>query len=142
MKRYMISPITGTGTLNDPFRPTVAAVAGAEVNSIIPSNPNGTPKYNFAFCRVASNNFGSVLQVSNSYVFPDFALDSQMSAMESEARTGMGQSVEAFDLDGNGLHLVADHDDTDSFRQVINAIAQQFEPAFNADFFDVPEATE
>lgn len=140
MKRYMICPIIGNGTGGNPFRASVADVSGAEVTSLIPSNPTtGAPKYGFAFCRVAATNFAPVLQVTNSYAFPDFPLDSQMSGMESEARSGMIQSVEAYDLDGQGLHLVADHDDADSFRQVIEAIAQQIEPVFNTNTFDVAE---
>lgn len=140
MKRYMICPIIGAGTQGNPYRAAVADVSGAEVNSLIPSNQDGSPRYGFAFCRVAAVNFTAVLAITNSYAFPDFPLDSQMSGMESEARTGMVQSVEAYNMDGQGFNLVADHDDTDSFRQVIEAIAKQIEPAFNANTFDVSEA--
>lgn len=135
----MICPIAGTGTMQDPYRAIVAGVSGVNVQSMIASKPDGSPKYNFVFCRIAATNLAPVLAVSNSYVFPDFPLDSQMSVMEYEVRSGMIQSLEAFDLDGIGLRLVADHDDTDSFRQVIEAIGQQFVSAFDADHFDVVE---
>lgn len=145
-KRYFISPIIGDGTFGNSFRASVQDVAGVESIALIPTHTSGPdigkPVYNFAFCRVGVVNLNSVMQVSNSYTFPDFPLDSQMSSMESEVRTGMVQSVEAYDLDGNGLHLVADHADTDSYRQVIAAIAQQIEPAFNINTFDVAEPVE
>ena len=142
MKRYMICPIIGNGTQSNKYRAAVADISGTEVTALIPTNPNdGSPIYGFAFVRVSALNFSAVIAVTNSFVFPDFPLDAQMSVMDSNVRTEMVQSVEAYDLDGQGLHLDADHEDTDSFRDVITAIAQQFEPAFNANHFDVAEPT-
>ncbi len=143
MKRYMICPVIGAGTHENPYRAAVADIATARSRAVIRSNPQGGPPlYAFAFCRVAAHDFAAVFQVTNSYVFPDFPLDSQMSSMESGVRTGLVQSVQAFDLDGIGAHFDASHADADSFRQLIQQIATLMEPAFNANFFDVEEPDE
>ena len=147
MKRYMICPVIGTGQGGpggNPYRAAVADVSGANVTSLIKSDHNtGAPLYNFAFCRVATaGSFASAAAVSNSYTFPDFPLDAQLSQMDADVRAAMVQSVPAYDLDGQGLHLTIPNGDTDSFRTVIIAVAQQFEPAFNADNFDVSEPTQ
>ncbi len=143
-KRYMICPIIGSGlTLEDPFRSAAQSVPGVNATALIPTNGLGAPVYHFAFCRVGvAGSLASVAAVSNSFLFPDFPLDSQMAQMDSDVRAAMVQSVQAYNIDGNGLHLTVPNDDTDSFRTVITAIAQQFEPAFNADHFDVSEPTQ
>lgn len=143
MKRYMICPVIGAGTHENPYRAAVADLATARSRAVIRSNPQGGPPiYAFAFCRVAAHDFAAVFQVTNSYVFPDFPLDSQMASMEAGVRTALAQSVEAFDLDGLGDNFDASHADSDSFRQLIERIAQKIEPAFNANFFDVEEPDE
>lgn len=149
-KRFMISPITGIGTEPNPFRASVSDVTPAPaVNQIIPSDTSGTPqsnphygkpKYNFALCNVGTNNLPAVLAVSNSYVFPDYPLDATLAGMEVETRAAMVQSVQAYDLDGNGLHFDCPNGDEDSYRSLILSLAQQLEPAFaNLNTFDVGE---
>jgi hypothetical protein len=142
MLRYCISPITGDGTEENPFRPTVS---GPNVNTsaIIPTHTSGPtigqPKYGFAFCAVATTNVASVAAVTNVYVFPDYNLDGRMDGMENGARTAFEQSVEAYNLDGNGLHFDAANVDLESFRTVINRIVQQIEPAFDLNNINVGE---
>lgn len=143
MIRYMISPIIGSGTIDDSYRAAVSDVSNVNTASSIPtheSGPNiGQPKYGFCFCVVATASIPAIAAVSNAYVFPDYNLDGRIDGMESEARTGMVQSVEAYNVDGNGLHLVADHADGDSYRAVINAIGQQLQPGFDVNQFTVGE---
>lgn len=142
MLRYGICPIIGTGTSLEPYRAAVQDIEGVNSSALIPTDQQGAPVYSFAFVVVSAANWSPVLAISNSYFFPVHGLDSQMSSMESDARTGMEQSVEAFDMDGNGLHLDAGHNGTDSYRHVLEAIMQQIEPAANLDAFSVPEVSE
>lgn len=135
----MICPIIGTGSIEDPYRASVQTLATVNASAIIPSKPDGSPKFNFALAIVAAVNWQPVLAITNSFVFPDFALDSQMNSMEVVTRTGMEQSLEAFDLDGAGLHFDAGHNGTDSYRHFIEAIARQIDPGFNIDSFGVGE---
>lgn len=142
-KVYAICPIIGDGQGENPFRSS-ASDLGVSVSNIIPSKPDGTPKYGFALCRIGTTNLAAVLELTNSYVFPDYPLDAELSGMESGVRTGMKQSVEAYDMDGEGLHLAVDLSDlTISYRSLLVSIYQQFDPLLSvASFnnFDVLEA--
>ena len=107
--------------------------------ALIPSKPDGSPKYRFAFCLVATDNLSAVLAVSNLYALPDYPLDGRMDGMESDARLGLVQSAGAYDLDGLGLHPATAHTDSDGYRDVLTRMARTFEPAFSLDSFDVRE---
>jgi hypothetical protein len=132
----MISPIVGDGTFANPYRAAVSTVPNVNVASVIPtftSGPNiGKPKYHFALCLIATSNIGEVVAVTNAYVLPDYNLDGRMDGMESVARTGMVQSLQAYNLDGNspGMHFDAVNADGDSYRDLITRIGQQIEPSF------------
>lgn len=136
MLRWMLSPITGVGTIENPYRASVLDVSPQpNVAAIIPTiltGPNaGQPKFRFALCLIATSNVSIVGSAANSYVFPDYNLDGRMDGMESGTRTGFVQTVQAYDLDGNGLHIDASHQDGESYREVVTRIGQQLEPAFN-----------
>lgn len=137
-KRYCVCPVIGTGTILDPYRAAVSDVAAAV--SLIPSKPDGSPRYGFAFCLVSTDNLAAVLAVTNGYVLPDYPLDGRMDGMEAVARAGLVQSVEAYDLDGQGLNPDATHADADGYRDVLTRIARTWEPAFSINNFDVREA--
>ena len=141
MRRYCISPVMGAGTIGNPYRATVSNVAGVNAAAVIPTNPNGSPKYHFALCVVAAPSMTDVSQVSNLYLLPDVGLDTRMDGMEAQARADMEQSVEAYNLDSAGLHFDAAHDDADSFRSLLNSLGQQLDPAFDVDRFGVSEPT-
>lgn len=134
MLRWMICPVVGNGTIETPYRGAVSDVSNVNVAQVIPtfnSGPNvGKPKYHFAICLVATASVNPIAAVSNSYVFPDYNLDGRMDGMNSDARTGLVQSVQAYDLDGNGLHVDASHADGDSYRDLISKIGQQFDVSF------------
>jgi hypothetical protein len=136
-KRFAITPVIGSGQMGDSYRPNVPN--GVAVSAVIPSKPDGTPKYRFAFIIFSTDNLPAVLAVTNLYCLPDYPLDARMDGMESDARTGLVQSVAAYDVDGAGLHFSAAHQDADSYRAVLTAIGQQFEPAFALNSFDVRE---
>lgn len=143
MKRYLICPVIGTGTFADSFRASVQDVPNVNASALIPthtSGPNiGHPRFNFALC-VASGESQAVLSSpANSYVFPDYPLDARMDGMESNARTGLVQSVQAYDLDGNGLHFDASHQDGESYRDLLTRLLQTIEPAASLNTFDVSE---
>ena len=135
MLRYVISPIIGTGVEFNDFRVAVGDVAATNHAAVIPthtSGPNiGQPKYLHAMAIVATANLPAVAAVSNAFVFPDYPLDGRMDGMEAAVRAAMVQSVEAYDFDGQGYHIAVMDDDDWSYRQVLNDIGQQLEPALD-----------
>ena len=141
-KRYTISPVVGNGTEANPYRALVSDVSLTISSAVIPSKPDGTPKYGFALCIVSTSNLAGVLAVLNSFTFPDYSLDAQMSGMESDTRNAMVQSVQAYNLDGQGLHFDATNADGDSYRELLTRLGRQLDPVFNLDHFDVPEITQ
>ena len=148
MKLRLICPVIGTGTDTVPFRGVVGDVSLTHSNCLVPSHPlghpqQGQPKFRFAFCIVGTANLVGVLQVMNSFAFPDYPLDGRLDGMEAVTRAGMVQSLQAFDLDGAGLHLdVGSHNvDANAYRQFLQAIGGQFEPTFSINTFDAQEPT-
>jgi hypothetical protein len=144
MKRYVISPVIGNGNSTaTAFRSAASDTPSAGFVDLLKSDPQtGVRVWNFAFSRIGiAGSLTPVLSVSNAFVFPDFSLDAQMSQMEAGVRTGLVQSVQAYNLDGNGTHIDATHDDTDSFRMLIEKIGKQWNLSFSADTFDCPEGT-
>lgn len=146
MLRYMISPIIGTGPISDPYRASVRDVANVNTSAVIPTFTSGEnlgkPKFRFALCLCATTSIPAIQAVSNALVFPDYNLDGRMDGMEAQARADFVQSVQAYDVDGNGLHFDATHTDGTSYRQVIAAIGQQLEPTFEVDQLEVGEVAQ
>lgn len=145
-KRYGIFPITGDGTFENPYRSAASDVTGVNTSSIIPTDQQGAPVWGFAMSICGTLNLTALAQVTNSYIFPDYPLDGELSGMESGVRTAMKQSVEAYDMDGQGDHLSVDLTDLSaSYRSVLLSIYQQFDPLLtSSDFnrFDVAEPNE
>ena len=145
MKRYVISPVVGDGLSPETgFRSAAGDVYQSGSVDLLKADPNtGIPVWNFAFSRIATTgSFQPVFLVSNSYVFPDYPLDAMMAQMDSAARAAMVQSVQAYDVDGNGTHIDATHTDSESFRTVIERIARNWSPTFDANQFDASEASQ
>lgn len=136
-KRYAITPVVGTGAMGDSFRASLPG--GVAASAVIPSKPDGTPKFRFCLVIFSTDNLPAVLAVSNLYCLPDYPLDARMDGMEADARLALAQSVAAYDMDGAGTHFTAAHQDEDSFRAVLTAVGQQFDPVFSLNAFDVRE---
>lgn len=149
MKRFCICPVIGSGGApeGDPYRAAVFDLPGVASVPLIPTHPighpqQGQPKYAFCFALVATTNMPSVEQLSNTFLFPDLSLDARMDSMNPATRTAMNQSVEAFVLqESPELHLDMDfYGDSASYRDVLNGVLQQIEPAANISTMDVAES--
>jgi len=137
MARFCITPIIGDGTMDNEYRAAIVAAADS-VRALIPSEATGEPKYSFCACRFEAANMTPVAQVSNTYILPDYPLDGLLENMDPATRTAMVQSVEAYDIDGQGLHIdLSAFGDSSRFRDVIEHIAHVFEPLA---WMDVPNA--
>lgn len=146
MLRFMISPVIGLGTLPNPYRAAVQDVQNVNTSAVIPTFTSGEtigqPKFRFALCLCATPSIPAIQSVSNALVFPDYNLDARMDGMEAQTRADFVQSVQAYDLNGQGLHFVATHQDSDSYRQVITALGKQLEPTFEVNQLIVAEVAQ
>lgn len=145
--RYHLSPIKlgsetppGTPPEESPGnRAAVADVSGASWAALIPTDAAGAPVFLFAFCHVFHADLSKVIEVSNSFTFPDYPLDARMDGMESSVRLAMEQSLGAYVVNFSGLHLPSVSIDDQSYGDYITAIAHVFEPAFNINKFFASE---
>lgn len=139
-RRYVICPVVGSGTREDPYRAAVAGLSGVNVSAMIPTGPDGRPLYRYCLCLIAFRDLGQVQTTPDTYVLPDFPLDAAMNAMSSGTRQGMGSRLRAIDLNGAGRRLDVDfYSPSDSWRDVVNGLGQQIEPVFDAERFGVAE---
>lgn len=139
MARFCITPIILQTNPNDEEGNRAAIVAAADtVRAIIPTDQQGHPIWRFAACRFEAVNMAAAAQVSNTYILPDYPLDGLLGGMDAATRTAMVQSVQAFDLDGNGTHIsLAAFGDSSRYRDVVEHIAKTFEAI---QWLDVPNA--
>ena len=143
MKRYQINRIiddSGDNFLSELDELTEAYAI--RFVSLIPTDLQGVPIYNFTMTRFAMGNIGPALTLPNSYTFPDFPLDAQLSAMDDGVRTAMAANIAAYDLDGNGLHIDTSYSPTESYGVFIQRILDAFSPGQNVLTFDVLEPQE
>ena len=90
------------------------------------------PIYNFCMCLTATSFPILTAAVPNSYTFPDYTLDTKLSAMQEAERIAMFQNVGAYDLDGNGTHFpVPTYDPDLSYGEFLQAIGRFLEGAFD-----------
>lgn len=145
MKRYFLSPIVGSGTVEDSFRPALDVAAGQTNESVIPVHLSGpligTPIFACCFGMVASGNMPSVAATPNVFLFPDFALDARMDAMGADVRAAMNQSAGAYVILADPLTRLdmGFYGDAWTYREVLTGIVRQFDPLVTVDEIDVPE---
>lgn len=84
-RRYFLSPVVGTGTRADPFRLKVGQYATISYASVIPSNPDGTPKFTWGLAILNATDQTTALADNTMAALPDKTLDQQITAAERNA---------------------------------------------------------
>lgn len=133
-KRWYISPVIGDGTWENPYRPAIREALtenGAGGVWEIASNPDGTPKFPFALCRVGAINHGPLAGVANVDQFPDITLDSTLSVLTANQRNALLNFLSKRGISTTGLTTSA------TFREVLDRVGKYLNASFNADAFDV-----
>lgn len=132
MKRYYISKIIGTGSMQDPYRPAVADEGVSWVGDI-PSDPDGRPLYDTCLVLVNSKVHSKLRTHPDIDALPDFPLDGKVSAIQQQTKTGMITALKKRGFDTAGL------ENKDGYRDVLQSIGKQRSPHFDLDNFDVEE---
>jgi len=138
MLRFLICPVLPPDETNEAYRAAIENVPNTAGASIIPTDPlTGLPKYSFAISLCDATLINQIMQLQNTYVFPDYNLDGRMDGMEPETRAAFVQSVQAYVLNDAGLHFDATHQDSDSYRFVVEKIGKKIEPQFSVNALNV-----
>jgi hypothetical protein len=133
MKRYYVSPVIGTGTLQDPYRPSLKDALTEEGSSgvwVIASNPDGTPKYPFALCLANAVNHVPLQNVGNVDSLPDITLDSTLAVLTNQQRNALLNFLSKRSISTTGLNTQS------TFREVLERMGVYLDPNFNALNFD------
>lgn len=130
MKRYFLSPIIGTGTFGDDYRPKISDHGVSHV-SVIPTGPDGQPTSDWALCLVEAVNFAPLLTDPALRALPDFPLDVRLSAMSTTARTAAESAVTHFGVAVETLNF------NSGYRELVRSIGRTLEPLFDENNFDV-----
>lgn len=136
MKRYYLSNLVGDGSEDNPFRPRVAdygvAWAGSIPTDENPASPTyGRPIYGDCLVIVDTVDHNVLRQDSAIDALPDFPLDGKVSGINAAAKNAMNAALERRGF--STLSLIG----VDGYRDTLQAIGRQRDPAFNIDKFDV-----
>lgn len=131
-KRFYITKIIGTGDETDPYRPKVADYGVNWVGSI-PSNPDGTPKFGFAFVIAATQDHTALLADPQIKGVPELSMDAQLSTLRKAVRDKLIAYFDEEGIDKTGLNQ------NSTMRQVIRRIGQHLEATFDENRFDVKD---
>lgn len=129
-KRFYISKIIGDGTEENPFRPKVADY-NVSWSGVIPSNPDGTPKFGFTFVIVNTRDHQPLLDDPQIKGMPELSLDAQISTLSKVTRDKMLAYFTEEGIDRTGLTLQS------TMRDVLRRIGKHLSASFNENNFDV-----
>lgn len=134
-RRWVVTPVIGTGTKTDPYRAEVIGQPGVRVWTILPSNPDGTPKFSRTLAVVQGT--GPALQAAaaalpNTRVIPGATLDDTLSQLTTQQRTFLRNLAEevGFNYQAQG------YTGTTPVRRVLRDLGQFIEPAFRENLLE------
>lgn len=135
MKRYYMTDLIGDGSEENPFRPAVANLGVSHV-AVFPPQDLETGQYQGTTCLVLVNtvNHAQVIADPRNDPMPDFPLDGKLSAMRASTQQELVAMLRqrGFTYPDGWLSL-------EGYRDIIRTAAQQLDPSFDEDAFDVAE---
>lgn len=148
-KRYYLSSIVGTGTINDPYRAQLndlcqqQTAAGNKSNcaQFIGTDPStGKPIKPWALCIVGSLNHMPFTHVTGIDPMPDYPLDGKVAAIQRAKLLAMLAAITARGVDPTQFLTNPDGSiKADGFRDAVRGLGQQLDTAFSEDNFDVSD---
>ena len=131
-KRFYVCKVVGDGSEYNPYRPKVADY---QVNwaGMIQSNPDGTPKYGFAFVIAATIDHTQLLADPQIKGIPELSLDATISTLPKATRDAMLAVFDQEGIDRTGLTLQS------TMRQVLRRIGRHLAADFDENRFDVAD---
>lgn len=122
--RHYFAPITGTGADSDPYRAKVADLAVSHV-AVIPSRPDGTPRFPWALVMVAAGSFAALDSDPALAGLPAVNLDLTLAELSTTARDRLLTLCQERGIDTTGVTGAT------TLRQVVRRIGRHLEPAYD-----------
>ena len=120
MSRYYLSPIIGTGTESDPYRPKIADY-GVSWAGVIPSDAAGHPVKTWCLVLVEAADHAKLLADLDIDPLPNLPLDMPLTVMSSGGR----------DLLSAGLVKIAVAvPEAKTMAEVVDAVGRALDPSF------------
>jgi len=128
-RRWFIVPVIGTGTKGDPYRVKLSIAHSA----LIPSNPDGTPRFNWALCLVSAADFTALDADTEAEPFPGVSLDDQLSSISAAARNRIQTALINRGVDLTGIDL------NSTVRDVVERVVERLDARLDHRKMQVPE---
>jgi hypothetical protein len=131
-KRVLVSPIIGTGTKADPYRPKAKPVAGG-VTALIPTDSAGAPVRAWCLCVAAGADLSTIIGDADNEVLPNLSLDQLLSVALTNAQfNSLITRLQNRGIDTTGLTRTGSQ-----LRHLIRAIGRFLEANFDENRLDV-----
>ena len=121
--RVYLSPIVGTGTSDDAYRPKIADY-GVPWVSVIASQSSGHPKFNWAVVLVSTESFTTLDADTSLDGFPNLPVDTLISSLTNAVRQRIQSGMTA-----KGIPLLVT--DYVTVRELVEAIGKIHNPQFS-----------
>jgi hypothetical protein len=131
-RRYYLAPIVGSGTMADPYRARVD-LHSKNWSAVIPSKPDGTPRFAWALCIVAAADHSALEADALLDKLPNIDLDRTLADLSAAQRTALATRLQALGVDTSGVSA------STTMRQVLRRVGQTLAADFDEGQFGVAE---
>ena len=120
MNRYYLSPIIGTGTEADPYRPKIADYGGAWAG-VIPSDAAGHPVKPWCLVLVEAAGHARLLADTDLDPLPALPLDMPLTSASKPTRDGLVASL---------AKIAVDAPEAKTLAEVVDTVGRALDPDF------------
>jgi hypothetical protein len=129
-KRWFLSPVVGTGSENDAYRSKIADF-GVNHVAVIPSKPDGTPRFGWCLVKVNAASFAALDADADLDGFPLVSLDATVASLPAGVRTRLRTALERRGID------TTDVTGATPLRVIVRRLGRLLDDRFDEDANDV-----
>lgn len=124
MKRYLLCPVIGDGSIESPYRPKMPR--GVSYTCIIPSNADGSPRFPWCLVHASADDLSDVTKDADLEPLPNVGIDSRLSLTASQ-KNALASRLTARGISAEQAAVLADG----TLRQLIRAIGRRLDKDFD-----------
>lgn len=129
-KRWFICPVVGTGTSDDPWR-AKAHDLNVNCTAVIPSNPDGSPQFNWCLVKVAAIDFTALAADGTIDAWPNVSLDTTVNQLPAAVRNRLKTALTNRGIDTSDLTGAT------PLRLILRRIGRSMQSSFHEDLVDI-----